>query len=431
MKRSTWSLLILVVALVSGIFFWEKKQPSTHEKSENEGKIFASFPKKIVRIERTGPESVTLEKIGDDWFIKKPFYDPAENSSAESYIETLKGAKAYRLIKEQPSPEKLGLAIPKLRIVLSGDMGEQLALELGNSPPLEKGAYFRAGGKAGIIDDYLLETINRKTGDFRSRELASPLKPSDVKSITHIKDGKIVSSLQNRGGKFYVVKPYEDEADENKAYFFIEDVVLWPVMAFDGEMADPASVGLAFPKETIEIGASGGKKITVALGDIQDKEKNFYYASVSSRKGVFTVSKNSARFLDKDPEEMRSLSVFPRDLYTAEKVEIAGTGKTVLSNTKEKSWQIEGQTGRDEDARTVVYALTDLKGEKPLAIDEGGKMFATISAFLHAGRYEVRLLDKDGRLYAISKDRKIMLLISREDGERLKAAFVKLEEKNK
>lgn len=430
MKRSTIILLAAVAVLVLLILFWEKKQPSTAQKKESAEKIFASFPEKIVKIERTGFDDVKIEKAKDDWQVKSPIDDPADNSSVEGFLESLKGAQASRMIEKAP-PANLGLTKPKITITLTGDKGEKLLLELGDQPPLEQGTYFRCGEKIGIIGEYLIDTIKKGVNDFRSRELAAPLKPDEVKAVAHIIDGRTVASLENRNGRWFVVKPYEDEADANKAYFFFEDVVLWPVMTFDGEITDLSSAGLLLPKERIEITTLDGARVTVAIGDLRDAEKKFYYASVSNRKGVFTVSRNSVRILDKDPEELRSLTVCPPELYNAEKVEITSKIKVILKNTKEKGWEVEGEAGRGEEAKAVVYSLNDLRAEKLLPPENKGTLLAEITAVLKDGRTEVKLFEENGILYAVRSGRNILARISSEDGERLKAAIAKLEEKKK
>jgi hypothetical protein len=431
MKKSTLFLLLLVAVLALVIVFWEKKLPSTNQKEADAGKIFTSFPEKIIRIERTGPENVVIEKKKDDWSIKNPIDDPADNSSVDGFIEALKGAAASRPIDKNSPLEKLGLSPPKSQVLLTGGKGEKVLLELGGKPPIEPGVYFRAGEKTGIIGDYLLDTINKSIDDFRSRELAAPLKPEDVKSVAHIKDGQVVVSLESRNGGWFVAKPYEDEADENKAYFFIEDVVLWPIMAFDGEMKDPASAGLLLPKEKIEITTLEGAKITVSIGDVKEQEKKFCYAAVSNRKGVFTVSRNSVRILDKDPEELRSRSVFSPDLYAAGKVEITKSGKTILNNIKEKGWEIEGQKGRESEARAVVYSLNGLKAEQLLPAGQKGKLYAAIKSSSGNKKTEVYFYEDDDILYASREGRKMMFRISKDDGDILKAAISKLEEKKK
>lgn len=431
MKRSTLFLLGMVVALALVIFLWEKKQPSTAQMEADASKLFPVFPEKTVTIERTGDAPVLLEQAKDEWRIKSPLEDPADKASVEGFLEALKGAQASRMIEKGASPASLGLAPAKTQVAIKGEKGEKLLLGLGDKPPLEEGLYFMAGDKTGIIGDYLIDTIKKGVNDFRSRELAAPLKPEEVKSAAYVRNGKTVVSLEKRDGGWFVTAPYEDEADLNKAYQFVEDVVLWPVMTFEDDMADLSFAGLFSPGEKIELTTSGGAKITVSIGNMKDPEKNFCYASVSNRKGMFVVSKNSVRMLGKDPEEFRSLSVFSADLYGADKIEISAKAPVVLENVKDKGWQVAGQKGREEDARTVVYSLSGLQAEKLLQPGQKGTPLAVASVLSKSGKTVIRFFEDAGTIYAERDGRKALARLTKDDGERLKASLIKLEEKKK
>lgn len=432
MKRSTLVLLGIVVVLALVIFLWEKKQPSTGQIEKEADKLFAFFPEKVDRIERSGPDPVVLEKTGNDWSVKSPIQDPADNSSVEGFLEALKGARASRIVEKAASPAALGLAPAKTQVTITGEKGEKPLLELGDKPPLEDGLYFRTEEKTGIVGEYLVDTIKKGVNDFRSRELAAPLKPEDIKSAAYVRNGRTEISLEKRNGSWFVTKPYEDEADMNKAYQFVEDVVLWPVMTFEDDMADLSFVGLFAPQEKIELTTIGGERATVSIGNVKDPEKNFCYASVSNRKGMFSVSKNSVRMLGKDPEEFRSLSVFSHDLYNSDKAEITERKKVVLINAMDKKgWEVEGQSGREEEARTVIYSLSGLQAEKLLHEGPKGSLLAEITAISKGGRTAVKFYEESGTVFAAREGRKVLARLSKEDGERLKASILALEEKKK
>jgi len=431
MKKPTIVLLAVVVLLLLAIFFWEKKQPSTTRIKEDAEKLFPSFPDKIVRIERMGFGDISLEKKNGEWRILSPISDAADNSSVEGFIEVLKGAKALRMVERSASPAGLGLSPAKIKVALTGEDGGKLLLEIGDSPPLEKGSYFRSGEKIGVIGDYTMDTVRKGLNDLRSRELLAPLKPEEVKGLSYIRNGKVVVSIESRDGRWFVTKPYEDEADAGKAYSFVEDVVLWPVMSFDDEIADLSFAGLFTPDERIELTTREGGKITASIGNMKDPEKNICYATVSNRKGVFAVSKNSVRMLGRDPEELRSLAVFPSDLYDAQRVEIAAKSKVVLNNGREKGWDIEGETGRGEEAKAAVFSLNDLRAEKLLPQGAKGILLAEVNAALRSGKCSVKLYDEGGTLFAERSGRAVLAQISKEDGDRLRAAILKLQEKKK
>ncbi|GEM_PF-1521935 len=422
MKRSTLILLTIVLSLLAFIFFVERKGKTTREIIESKDKIFSVFQDEVLEIERKGFEEIKIVKIGKDYKILSPLTDIADTGSVNGFIEALKNAKMEREIKESVDLEKIGLLKPKIELLLKTKSNE-FKLEIGSNPPLEKGSYFKCGNKIGVLSEYTLDTLKRGLNDFRSKDLCAPLKPENVKEISYIKGSNLYLDLKNFGNEWKVTCPFFDDANERNTLFFIEDIVLWPVMGFEDETVDDKTTKINEPSETIKIKTDTDGEINIKIGSLKDQEKRFYYASVSNRKGIFVISKNSVRNIDKGPEEFRSLKVFPSDLSLWKRLEISGKEKIIFSKDKEKKWTDNSKKLKEEQIETFLYSLSYLEGERKINKEETLPVFAEIKLTDNNKDLEIIFYEGKDVLIAEIKERKIFVSISKEDSERIKGAF--------
>lgn len=421
MKKSTYFLLALVVILLCFIFLFEKKQKTTKEIEAGKAKLFPDFLEDVTTIDRKGYEDIKIEKKGEDYFLTFPFSDPADEGSVEGFVEALKNATAERVIEDKIEPQKLGLNNPKIIVVFKSKEKTKI-LKIGDAPPLEKGVYFQTDDKIGVLSEFTLQTIKRSVNDFRSKELCAPVKYENVKKFSYYKEDNLVVDFERIKGKWNVTHPFKDIADERKATFYIEDVVLWPIMNFEENSVSEEKANLLTPAEKYEIELDDGNKILIKIGALKDEEKKFYYASVSTRKGIFIVSKNSVRNIEKEAEDFRSLAIFSSDLNKYETLTVSGREKIVFKNVKEKGW-VEGKNQIKEDQiKTFIFALENVEGEKRVEKNASLPLFVEVSAVKERKKEEVFFYENKENLIAEVKTRNIFVALSKEDSERIKGA---------
>lgn len=421
MKKSTYFLLALVILFLIYIFFFEKKQKTTEEINKSQKKVFADIPKDIEFIERKGFEEIKIEKKDENYFILSPFYDPADSGSINGFVEALKEATAERIVNN-PELEKLGLISPNITVILKSKENEKTLL-IGKNPPLEKGVYFKSDDKVGVLSDYTLDTIKRSIKDFRSKELCSPLKYENVKHLTYLKNNEIFIEFEKRDGNWYIVYPFRDLADKKKTTFFIEDIVLWPIMNFEENGIDFEKTKLGKSNEKIIIESTNDKEITIDIGGVKDNEKKFYYAKVSTRQGIFLISKNSVRNIEKNAEDFISLELFPFDFNECKKLILEGVEKIVFENLKDKGWVEEKKKIKEEQIKTFLYALEYVEGEKRVEKKGEKPIFAKILINKNEESIERTFWEENELLLVEIKERHLTVALSKDDSERLKNAI--------
>ncbi|NMC00455.1 MAG: DUF4340 domain-containing protein [Thermoanaerobaculaceae bacterium] len=421
MKKSTYFLFAVVVILLCFIFLFEKKQKTTKEIESSKTKIFIDFLEDVETIERKGFEDLKIEKEGENYFLTFPFKDSADEGAVKGFIEALKGAVAERIIKENIELKKLGLDNPQITVAFKSK-DKTKTIKIGNSPPLEKGVYFQTDDKIGVLSDFTLDTIKRSVNDFKSKELCAPLKYENVKKISYYKGNDLVFEFEKINGKWYLSHPFKDLADERKATFYIEDVILWPIMNFEDDSVSEEKANLVNPNEKYEVETNDGNKILIKIGALKDEEKKFYYASVSTRKGIFAVSKNSVRNIDKEAEDFRALAIFSSDINKYESLILSGAEKIVFKNVREKGWIEEKERVKEDQIKTFLFAIENFEGEKKVEKIENLPLFIEISLIKEGDKEEVFFYEDKENLVAEIKSRKIFVSLSKEDSERMKGA---------
>lgn len=421
MKKSTYFLLALVVLSLIYIFLFEKKHKTTEEINKSQKKVFADIPKDIEVIERKGFEDIKIEKKDENYFIVSPFYDPADSGSVTGFVEALREATVERIINN-PDLEKLGLVTPNITVILKSKENEKTLL-IGKNPPLEKGVYFKSDDKVGVLSEYTLDTIKRKIHDFRSKELCSPLKYEDVKHLTYLKNNEVFFEFEKRDENWYILHPFKDLADKRKTTFFVEDIVLWPIMNFDENDINFEKTNLDKSIEKIKIESTNGKEITIYIGGIKDEEKNFYYSKVSTRQGIFIISKNSVRNIDKNADDFISLEVFPFDFNGCEKLILEGEEKIVFENPEHKGWVEEKKKIKEDQIKTFMYTLEYLEGERKAEKNGEKPIFAKIIINKNEENIERTIWDENELLLVEIKERNLTVALSKDESERLKNAI--------
>jgi hypothetical protein len=420
MKRSTYILLILVLIFALYIFFFERKSKSTKEIEEKSDNLFSEFIDDASEISRVGFEDFKIVKEKDNYILKEPFYDPADTNSVKGFIETFKEAKAERIIKEKVDLKDLGLLEPRIKITFKSKDKEK-TLKIGDVPPYGKGAYFISDNRIGVLSDLTIETVKRGINNFREKELCAPLNVDEVKVLSYYKNGSLELSFERKGDEWLVSHPFKDIADARKTISLIEDVVLWPIMEFEkGENTEDYE--LSKGNEKFVLTTLDGKETTITLGKLKDEQKKFYYAKVSSRNGIFVVSKNSVRNIDANKNIFRSLMVFDKSFEKYDEI-VVKKEKEIIFKNKDKNFVCSDKAIDENSAKTFIFSLTSLEGDNYLEGFEAKEKYAEVELKGKDETKNVSFYEEGEQLVSQIQGRSGFIKLSKDSSERVKGAF--------
>jgi hypothetical protein len=166
MKRSTWIVLVLFLALVGLTLFLNKKEPPTAtadltptvpvEYLFNEA---AGLPTSIDIKSKTG-EQVTVERNNaGQWVLKQPVEAEADQGSAEAAATQLTALRV--LSKPQVAPADAGLDQPSYVMTVKLTGGTVEMVRIGDVTPTSSGYYanHNDGGEVLVVDKTGLDAL--------------------------------------------------------------------------------------------------------------------------------------------------------------------------------------------------------------------------------------------------------------------------------
>ena len=157
MKRSTWIVLIVFLALVGLTVYLNKKEPPASETSdvtptapveymisESEG-----TPTSIDIKNDTGEEVSIARNDAGDWVLKQPIETEADQGSAEAAASQLSTLRI--LSRPEVAPADAGLDQPSYIMTVKMTSGTEKTVRIGDLTPTESGYYTSIDGNDGVM----------------------------------------------------------------------------------------------------------------------------------------------------------------------------------------------------------------------------------------------------------------------------------------
>jgi len=171
MKRTTWILLIVFVALV-GLFFYLERQGSASQSDLESGTETAGAASFIftdqngipfgIEISDTDGNIVEIARNEEGtWMLKQP-----TETEADSQVTALRILSTLEL-----APEDAGLVPPSYVMTVNFSSGESFGLEIGDLSPTQSGYYAR------VTDSETIQVISKPGIDSLLNLLSDPPYP--------------------------------------------------------------------------------------------------------------------------------------------------------------------------------------------------------------------------------------------------------------
>jgi hypothetical protein len=174
MKRSTWIVLVVFLALVGLMVYLDQKETPTGETAATTPtippeKLFNETDGTPTSIEITSQDGRTVKLARAEaglWTLEKPFETEADQGSAEAAATQV--ASLRILSKPGVAPADVGLSSPAFLLAIETSGGAKKEIRIGDTTPTGSGYYTQEAGNDAVI-------ILDKTGiDVLLGLLASP-----------------------------------------------------------------------------------------------------------------------------------------------------------------------------------------------------------------------------------------------------------------
>lgn len=411
MKGSGLLVAAIVLAALSGILYWSNRRKPT----QADVKVSADTPPKIltipegditkVDIKRKGEEEVTLAKnTAGKWELTAPKELRADQSSVENVISTLSTLSSDRLIEEKASSLKeYGLADPDDEVDVTEKNNKTHKLLIGDNTPTGNAAYVALEGDPRVftLASYAKTSLEKGTKDLRDKRLLTF--DSDKLSRVELTAKKQTIEFGRNKDQWQIVKPKPFRADESK----VEDLIRQlsdAKMDLSGTDEDLKKAASAFASGTVV----GVARVTDVSGtqelDVR-KNKDDYYAKSSAADGVYKISTDVGKALDKTVDDFRNKKLFDLGFTDPDKIEFRdGSNTYFLTKGGADWWLPDGKKADAIPAETYVDKVRGLSAGK--FVDSGFAAPAMeLTATSNSGKnVEKILIAKSGDHYIAKRE---------------------------
>jgi len=411
MKGSGLLVAAIVLAALSGVLYWSNHKKATAA----DVKVSSDTPPKIlsvpeaditkVDIKRKGEDDLTLAKnSAGKWEITSPKAFRADQSSVENVISTLSTLTSERLIEDKAANLKeFGLDDPDEQVEITEKNTKTEKLLIGDNTPTGNAAFVALAGDPRVftLASYAKTSLEKGTNDLRDKRLLTF--DSDKLSRVELTAKKETIEFGRNKDQWQIVKPKPYRADESK----VEDLIRQlsdAKMDLSGTADDLKKSASAFSSGTVV----GAAKVTDVSGtqelDIR-KAKDDYYAKSSAAEGVYKVSSDLGKALDKTVDDFRNKKLFDFGFSDPDKIEFRdGANSYFLTKGGQDWWLPDSKKADAIPAETYVEKVRDLSASK--FVDSGFSASAMeLTATSNSGKnVEKVLIAKAGDHYIAKRE---------------------------
>ena len=156
MKRSTWFVLVIFLALVGLLVYMDQRTPPSSEADSTPTEMVeylfsaaAGLPTSIA-IEATTGERVAIERNdAGEWVLKQPIETEADQGSAEAAASQLSALRV--LSRPEVALNEAGLVEPSYVMTVKLSGGTEEVVRIGDLTPTSSGYYTNINGGAKVL----------------------------------------------------------------------------------------------------------------------------------------------------------------------------------------------------------------------------------------------------------------------------------------
>jgi Domain of unknown function (DUF4340) len=423
--RTLLVLLGLVLAFAAFIQFYERKLPSSTERTARAKKVLELDKDQVrgvtiaagpteVRLERVGPAASDKAGQGPDieWRIVKPIAARADTAAVDRLLEALAGLEKTRTL-EKVSPAAVGLDRPQAVVRLATadpkQRGGETVLQLGAEVPTGGSLIAAIAGKpeAYVVSDSILGDLRKPPGDWRDRRIFH----GDRDRIERITLGagsgpKVL--LARRGDRFWIESPIADRADRDQVEKLLTDLTALSAERFvDGPAPPAGQLGLDPPRAVVEaVLARQAQPLRIELGASHpgppqggppagenaaspdapgppdsgagSQPSTLTYARASGT--LFETRTPLAEAAARAPSSWRSPSLSGLEVHQIDAATVRAPGAPPVTLTRSGTdWKRNAATISYLPVSDLLFAVTDAKADRLLAPDEARALAAALA----------------------------------------------------
>jgi hypothetical protein len=371
MKNHGLLIAAVVLAALTGALYWSNHHPP----SDNTAKASLDTPPKILSLKQEDISKIEIRKKGGEaldlakgdagkWQITEPKPLGADPEAVSSLLSTVSSLNADRLVDDKAADfAQYGLAQPSLELDVTTKDGKPQKLFLGDDTPAGSAVFAKLDGDPRVftIASYNKTSIDKTTNDLRDKRLLTVDfdKLSQIELATKKQDIEFGRNKQ----EWQIIKPKPLRADN----FQVEEIV----RKLREAKLDASSTD-ADAKKAVTAFASGSQVATARVTDTAStqelqirKNKDDYYAKSTAVPGIYKVSSDLGKELDKNLDDFRNKKLFDFGYDDPSKVELHDGPKAYfLTKGGQDWWSADSKKMESSSVQALVDKIRELSASK-------------------------------------------------------------------
>ncbi|HEV7784908.1 MAG TPA: DUF4340 domain-containing protein [Thermoanaerobaculia bacterium] len=398
--RTLLVLLSIVLFLGAFIWFYERTIPSSEERVELGRKVFRlekgdvtavtiDSTKGSVGLERAAPAKVEKPRLdkgapppaSSEWRLVRPLATRADAFAVDRLLEAVASLEKSRTL-ESTDPKAVGLDKPRATVRLTTKKGETV-LKLGAEVPPGGNLVAGVDGRKEtyVVADTILTEADRNPLDWRDRQMVHGDR-EDIQSVTltGAAGGPVI--LVRRPQGFRIEKPVSDRADRELTEGLLADLTGLMAERFVPPGKAAADLGLAVPRETVEVVFKGqpplrielGAPVTGAAAPEGQTTGELTYARIGD--ALFEARTRLGEAARRAPAAWQAVQLSAFEVYQVESVTVQD-GPTALQLTRDGTdWKRGGTLISFLSVSDLLSVLTSAKATRLLTPAEAQNLHA-------------------------------------------------------
>lgn len=425
----------VLIVLFAFVAFFERKMPTTQERTDRGDVIWDVNEAKIARIEinRDGI-ALTFDREGEGWRMTRPDNYPADAGVLSPLVSDLARPAREGEASAGASEPDYGLTSPRAVVTVStrenkGTRAESHTLSIGREIPGTDTVAARVKGenRTIFVRTSLAAELLKPADGYKSRKVFAGSSLDATRLAIARGRGRL--EFEKRKDRWWMVRPMADLAGSATVSRLIDDLLAMNVTEFlKIPKTDLPGDGLAPPIYTVTMIISG-KPVSAEIGATRSDGKSAYARSGGE---TFAIDSAATDELAKEADAYRETKVARFDNANAKKLSWASRGAHREFTRGGSEWKEGGKPVPAASVEDVLTAIGALEGKDFLAADDYQKLvrapeIASFAIETSGGEsFSVSVRSGGERLAAKVADRPEALLVSAADFDRVTSAVAKI-----
>jgi hypothetical protein len=366
-KNLTWLLTGLALGLFAFIYFFERKTPSSADRTIAP-KIFATLdPQQIEAVEITlaGGGTVRAEQTNGTWSLIRPVY-PAQQTLIETFVTNVAQLRRFDRIPAHEvalqGQKAFGLE-PARATVLLQTPTNTIRFEVGGPTPLTNNIYLRVQPAAEVVlaQADLLQSLPQTTNDWRSENLLQ-LGRINFDHV-QVRSGQRMFELGKNptNNLWQITRPIPARGNQDQIALLFEQLGKAQVGQFvaDG-IVDLERYNLQTPQVELAFAQGTNPVFTVQFGGSATNLTNQVYARLLGTTNIVTTTDTLLDFLRQPYKAFHDPRLFTLKLNSIERILVNSREKFALQKQPNGRWSIENNEAMPVDMELLAEFLHTL-----------------------------------------------------------------------